>query len=79
MTKPTESYLVFTPRNREGTERYTWHITADDMQKRRRGSSWSATITNQLNGKSYKVRGASCGLPRCMCDAVVVKEVQRGA
>ncbi len=36
---------------------------------------WRAVLTNLHDGHSYKVRGASCGLPGCYCDAVIVSHV----
>lgn len=40
-----------------------------------RGTSARVTITDQKTGKRYIVRHGSCGLPRCLCAAFIVKEV----
>lgn len=65
---------LFTPRTKSW-QRLRWTISAADKAKTGRGR-WRATITNLDDGQTYIVRGASCGLPRCMCDAVVVRQVQ---
>jgi hypothetical protein len=64
--------LVFTPRlSSESDERARMNLSAADMGKISRGSRWSATVTDKATGTRYRVRGASCGLPRCFCDAVI--------
>lgn len=63
----------FYPKGADG-KRHEMRLNDEDHAKLRRGR-WSATVTDQLTGKSWKVRGASCGLPRCMCDAAIVCEV----
>jgi hypothetical protein len=47
-----------------------------DYAKIGRGSKWEAGVTDQDTGKTYLVRGASCGLPRCYCDAVIAAELK---
>jgi hypothetical protein len=64
--------LTFTPRISAASEdRARMNLSAADMDKIGRGSKWSATVTDQNTGLRYRVRGASCGLPRCFCDAVI--------
>ena len=65
---------LFTPRSHDGSERYQWQISEQDMRKAKRGRRWGAFITNLTDGRRYKVRGASCGLRGCFCDAEVVQE-----
>ena len=36
----------------------------------------SITVKDQLTKKIWLVERAPCGLPRCNCDAVVVREVK---
>ena len=55
-------------------ERLTMNLSDTDMQKICRGN-WRADVTDQNTNKRYRLRGASCGAPRCMCDAVIVKEL----
>jgi hypothetical protein len=69
--------FLFTPTNASRTKRYEWLISAEDKAKIGRGHRWSATVTNLKDGKAYQVQGASCGIPSCFCDAVVVKRVRK--
>ncbi len=67
--------FVFTPRI--GTykeERIEMELSVEDHNKIRRGVRWKADVTDLKTDKRYTVRGASCGLPRCFCDAVIVRE-----
>ena len=64
----------FTPRTRTG-ERLKWELSDDDHAKISRGLGWEAIVTNLLDGKTYRVKGATCGLSRCNCDTLVVGEV----
>ena len=66
-----EININFTPRTRTG-ERLKMRISPEDKAKIVRGK-WKATITDLNTGITYRVKGASCNLPRCMCDAVVTK------
>lgn len=34
-----------------------------------------STVTDEITGKSYRIRRASCGL-KCRCDAVILHEVE---
>jgi hypothetical protein len=66
---------LFTPRvNSASDDRVRMKLNATDYAKIRRGR-WRAVVTDQNTDKHYLVRGAGCGLPRCMCDAVIVSEV----
>jgi len=49
-------------------------LSEADMQKIGRGARrrWSATVTDTITGKRYKVRGAACGAP-CHCDAIATE------
>lgn len=61
---------TFTPRTKTG-ERLYWLLNNEDSQKIKRGKRWTAMVTNQLDGRLHVVQGASCGIPRCYCDAIV--------
>lgn len=68
---------LFTPRMAiNSDERYYMCLSDEDMGKIKRGNPWHAVITNQHNGRRYKVRGAACSAPRCYCDAVVVAALE---
>lgn len=60
---------LFTPRLEDGT-RAEMRLSDEDQAKCSRGRNWSAEVTDLLTGKRWKVRGASCGSPRCFCDAI---------
>lgn len=67
---------VFTPRvSEESHKRITMRLNVEDYQKVMRGKRWKAVVRDQNTGKLYEVRGAPCGLPRCYCDAVIVREL----
>jgi len=36
---------------------------------------WQADVIDQASGKRYRVRGAACNLPGCMCDVRIVREL----
>lgn len=61
--------LLLTPRTPEG-DRVHLRVSRSDYQKARRGRRWQATVTNLWTGTRWRLRGASCGLPGCYCDAV---------
>jgi hypothetical protein len=65
---------IFTPRLADGI-RVKMRLNAKDMAKILRGIPWRAEVTDQSTGKSYRVRGAACPIPRCMCDAVIISEL----
>ena len=66
---------VFTPRDSSGN-RLRWHLSDTDWIKVKRGRRWTAVVTNLNDGKTYKVKGASCGSPHCFCDALVLGEAK---
>jgi hypothetical protein len=64
-----------TPRLSEASaERLQMMLSAGDRDKVSRGE-WEEVLTDLQSGRRYKVRGAACSLPGCMCDAVIVCEV----
>lgn len=71
---PQAETLIFTPRTADGKKRFHWTISAEDYAKiENKGRTlWQAEVTNLLDGKRYRVRGAACSQPGCICDAVVI-------
>jgi hypothetical protein len=73
--------MILTPRiSSTSNERTRLQLNLEDYHKvgphpRGRRGNWRETLTDQSTGKTYLVRGASCGLPGCMCDGVIVKEI----
>lgn len=59
---------IFTPRLEETEERVRLWIMESWTP---RGRRTSFTVTDARTGKKYKARTASCGLGRCLCDAVI--------
>jgi hypothetical protein len=57
---------------RLGSRRLHLMLNDADHAKISRGRRWQAIVTDQNTGAKFKLRGASCGLSHCMCDAVVV-------
>jgi hypothetical protein len=66
----------FKPLEIHGHSRRTMHITRTDRLKLKRGHPWTATVTNQDDGRVFIVRGASCDKPGCLCDARVLRELK---
>jgi hypothetical protein len=64
---------MFCPRHEVTGVRIPMRLNDVDFAKVDRGL-WRADVTDQKTGKRYKVKGASCGFPRCMCDAVITHE-----
>ncbi len=64
---------LFTPRDKFTGERYRMKLSVEDRWLPSRGLGCRGTVTDLLTGKRWKVYGASCGLPNCQCDAVVVE------
>lgn len=55
-------------------ERVFMQISYEDSLKVTRGSTKvMGVFTDLKTGKQYKIKGASCGLPNCICDAVGVE------
>lgn len=81
MTLPTHGTALmetrlFTPRQSEHiNRRICMKISMVDADKIGRGGPWEATVTNQNTSRTYRVRGATCELPNCYCDAVIICEV----
>jgi len=68
--------MRFTPRLSDSTERMELDLSDEDHAKVLRGRAWEAPVTDLITGRTYLVRGASCGLSGCFCDAVIVREVE---
>ena len=60
---------LFTPRMKETNERIKISILEENPLPR--GKIAAGQVTDAETGKKYKVKSASCGLPRCLCDAVI--------
>jgi hypothetical protein len=70
-----ERTYPLTPRVSDASaERLQMMLSAQDRDKVGRGE-WEEVLTDLQSGRRYKVRGAACSLPGCMCDAVIVCEV----
>lgn len=63
--------MIITPRLSDG-RRIKIKVKKDIVP---RGSRWQKTFTELRSGNRVVLRGASCGIPSCYCDAVVVKRV----
>lgn len=64
---------LFTPRESYETfDRIQMDLSPEDIAKVKRGR-WSANVKDRNTGISYYVKGAACSLPRCLCDAVIVR------
>ena len=63
---PRKAYKTF--------DRHELLISNEDQAKVRRGR-WTAIVTDINTKQRYRLRGASCGIPRCFCDAVVIAEL----
>jgi hypothetical protein len=67
---------LFTPWNAiNSAERAS--MTISDADKAKTGSRklpWQAEITDLNSGKRYLVRGCACTIPRCHCDAEIIRE-----
>lgn len=62
----------YTPRNRATGERMELLLSQADAEKMMaagRNFRVKGTVTDLNTGKVWKIRGASCGLPNCRCDA----------
>ncbi len=67
-----------TPRLRDGTRICMELSTADYAKARLRRLGYWGVVTDQATGKRYALRGASCNLPYCNCDAVAT-EIAHGS
>lgn len=74
--KTDRGYHLFTPRVPGPLNvRAFMELDDKDLAKIKRGRPWSATVLDHASGRRFKVRGSSCGLPRCFCAATIVKEL----
>lgn len=48
-------------------------LSESDSKKITRGLGYKGIVTDILTGKIFKVYGASCGIPRCLCAISVVE------
>lgn len=74
-TMPLKDGFNFTPRMRigDGFIRVRMRISETDHNSLGRGRGLQGIVTDLDTGKRYKVYGASCGLPRCMCDSKITE------
>lgn len=64
---------LFTPRHAQTDVRLRMVVSRDDIRKIGRGDPWRATVTDLASGKRFRTWGASCGQPRCFCDAIAIE------
>ena len=69
--------MLFTPQNEDGTERLEMDITVISGDPFARRLGFRGVVEDRKTGKRYKVYGASCGLPRCQCDARIAEITTR--
>lgn len=67
-----QNETMFTPRIAGTTQRLQMKrsdikVVSGNIDQR--GHAWRATV--QIDNFKFPVRGATCGLPRCFCDAVI--------
>lgn len=60
--------ILFTPRTKEGT-RLEMQVLKTDIP---RGYKTTFEVVEASTGDIYKCQTASCDLPNCMCDAVIL-------
>lgn len=53
--------------NREDAELWLTEENATALSEQGRGAGFKGLAKDHKAGKTYKVYGASCGLPHCMC------------
>ncbi len=69
-------FLYFAPEGgNPDCERVRVSLSQADYAKVNRRGHWQADVTDQASGKRYRVRGAACNLPGCMCDVRIVREL----
>jgi len=59
---------IFTPRQQETGSRVKLWVEESSTH---RGRIARFSVTDAKTGKKYKARTAGCGLPGCICDAVI--------
>jgi hypothetical protein len=66
------AYAIFTPRLATGERLRLALNTADvaRVNKHRGTLRVKGVVTDQNTGRRYRIRGASCELPGCVCDSV---------
>lgn len=74
MNRESDDASTFTPLMPDGT-RGSMMLSSSDAQKTKRSGQWIAVITDLTTGRHYEVEGAECSMPRCFCDASVLREV----
>lgn len=62
--------MILMPRTKT-RERLKLKVKKTDVP---RGYRWQKTFTELKTGKKIICRCASCGLPSCYCDAVIIKK-----
>lgn len=60
--------MIFTPINDKTRKRVEMDIRPIDIP---RGQVKVFHVTDTKTGKTYRCKTRSCGLPRCLCDAVI--------
>jgi len=64
-----EKTQTVTPRLPDGTR---LHLVIDKKIDIPRGRRWQRKVVDMNTDKEWLLKGASCGAPRCFCDAMVV-------
>jgi hypothetical protein len=70
------SQQSYTPRDKVTGERYQMRLSMEDIHKvmsHGRRTGFKGQITDLNTGKVWRIYGAACGLPGCICDAVAVE------
>ena len=65
---------LFTPWSVDNKVRCHMQLNDSDNAKVKRGK-WQGIVTDQLTKRMWSVRGASCGIASCYCDAEIVREL----
>lgn len=65
---------TFTPLLPDGT-RTLLKVSRSDRLKIGKGGPWFAVVTDIVSGRHFEVEGTVCSLPRCYCDARILREV----
>ena len=69
-TTSSEGGNIITPRVAKQKLRILLMISDADNEKLTRGLGYKGVVTDLVTGAKYTVKGASCGLPHCYCDAI---------
>jgi hypothetical protein len=68
-----DAYPIFTPRLESTGERLRLALNPADvarLNKHRGTLRIKGVVVDQATGKKYRIRGAACELPGCVCDSV---------